>query len=136
MVSPVTATLELPPPADGSAAPRADEAAIAELSFEAIYEEHLAFVWRSLRRLGGREALVDDAGQEGCRVARRRLPWFEGRSSVEPWIYGVVLRVARLCRRNAQRHPEAEGAPVGAGEGAAACSGPLPDESAERSEAV
>src|SRR5262245_56678747 len=35
--------------------------AAAPLSFESVYEEHLAFVWRSLQRLGLRGAAIPSA---------------------------------------------------------------------------
>src|SRR6185436_2589400 len=104
MASPGTASLALC--ADPREAAPLGEGATAKLSFEEIYEEHLAFVWRSLRRLGVREAGLDDAVQEVFLVAYRRLPAFEGRSSLKTWMFGIVLRVARTFRRTAQRHPE------------------------------
>jgi RNA polymerase sigma-70 factor (ECF subfamily) len=107
-------------------------------AFEAIYDEHLAFVWRSLRRLGVRDAALDDAVQDVFLVVHRRLPEFEGRSSIKTWLFGIVLRVSRTCRRTARRKsPEAE-APGGPEdpEGLADARGHGPDELAEKSEAV
>lgn len=72
-------------------------------SFEVVYEEHFDLVWRALRRLGVPEALGDDAVQEVFLVVHRRLPEFEGRSSLKTWIYSIVTRVASDHRRALRR---------------------------------
>lgn len=143
MASPGTARVALFRPTLGSAgpcvkpleaAPAGDAAA--PLSFESVYEEHLAFVWRSLQRLGLRGAGLDDAVQEVFLIVHRKLPTFEGRSSVKTWLFGIVLRVARNARRVAQRHPVIETAPADEEERADEASGRTPAEHAERNEAV
>lgn len=65
------------------------------LTLRAIYEEHFQFVWKSLRRLGVREADVPDAVQDVFIVVHRKLPEFEGRSKVSTWLFGIAMRVAR-----------------------------------------
>lgn len=144
MASPVSVRLELCPPASGGADPPAEraqgapavEAAAATVSFDDLYDEHLPFVWRSLRRLGVREACLDDAAQEVFLVVHRRLPEFEGRSSMKTWLFGILLRVARTFRRTAQRLPPAEAPLAEDDEGAADPQAPMPDEHAARSEAM
>ena len=70
----------------------------------AIYREHFAFVWRSLRRLGAPEHALDDATQDVFLVAARRLDEFERRSSVRTWLFGIAIRVVRTHRRTSWRH--------------------------------
>jgi RNA polymerase sigma-70 factor (ECF subfamily) len=70
-------------------------------SFEKVYEAHAAFVWRSLKRLGVREADLEDVAQEAFVVVHRKLPQFEGRSSVKTWVFGICLRVASDYRKRA-----------------------------------
>ncbi len=65
------------------------------MDFERVYQEHFAFVWRTLRRLGVREADTADAAQEVFLVVHRKLPEFEGRSMLTTWLFGISLRVAR-----------------------------------------
>lgn len=65
------------------------------LTLRALYEEHFQFVWRSLRRLGVREADVPDAVQDVFIVVHRKLSEFEGRSKVTTWLFGISMRVAR-----------------------------------------
>jgi RNA polymerase sigma-70 factor (ECF subfamily) len=72
------------------------------MTFEQVYDEHFRFVWRSLRRLGVREADVADAVQDVFLVVHRRLAEFEGRSKVTTWLYGICFRVARDRRRLAE----------------------------------
>jgi RNA polymerase sigma-70 factor (ECF subfamily) len=58
-------------------------------------------VWRVLRRLGVREADVEDQCQEVFVVVHRKLAEFEGRAQLATWIYGICLRVASDYRRRA-----------------------------------
>jgi RNA polymerase sigma-70 factor, ECF subfamily len=73
------------------------------LRFAAVYQEYFDFVWRSVRGLGVAASGVDDAVQEIFVVVHRRLPEFEGRSTLRTWLSGIVLNVARRHRRAAQR---------------------------------
>jgi RNA polymerase sigma-70 factor (ECF subfamily) len=66
--------------------------------FDAAYEQHFDFVWRTLRRYGVPEAAMDDALQDVFLVVHSRLPTFEGRSSLGTWIFGIARRVARNHR--------------------------------------
>jgi RNA polymerase sigma-70 factor, ECF subfamily len=76
--------------------------------FAEVYEEYFPFVWRSARRLGAPQAILDDVVQEIFVVVHRRLGDFEGRSSVKTWLFGIVLNVVRAHRRVLQaRHPQA-----------------------------
>jgi RNA polymerase sigma-70 factor (ECF subfamily) len=77
-----------------------DERACAA-AFRALFDAELGFVHRVLRRHGVTERDLPDAGQETFLVVHRRLPEFEGRSSVRTWIYGIAVRVAASQRRKA-----------------------------------
>jgi RNA polymerase sigma-70 factor, ECF subfamily len=71
-------------------------------AFAEVYESCAKLVWRNLRRLGVPEAALEDAAQDVFLVVHRRLPEFEGRSSLRTWIFGIVLRVAAKHRRKAR----------------------------------
>jgi RNA polymerase sigma-70 factor, ECF subfamily len=71
------------------------------LDFRQLFREHSAFVWRVLRRHGVPERELEDACQEVFLVVHRRLPEFEGRSSLRTWIYGIAVRVGLGLRRRA-----------------------------------
>ncbi|MEC7523136.1 MAG: sigma-70 family RNA polymerase sigma factor [Myxococcota bacterium] len=70
-------------------------------SFAEIFHAHAPRVWRALRRLGVREADVEDLCQEVFVVVHRKLPTFEGRSALSTWIYGICVRVASDHRKRA-----------------------------------
>jgi RNA polymerase sigma-70 factor (ECF subfamily) len=76
------------------------------VTFEQVFEDYAAFVWRALRRLGVPEADVEDVCQEVFLVVHRRLAAFEARSSLRTWLYGICVRVASEHRRRRRRGRE------------------------------
>lgn len=108
MIAPVLATEpEAILPAEETAEPRP--------TFAQLYESQFSFVWRSARRLGAPEASIDDVVQEIFVVVYRKLPKFEGRSSIKTWLFGIVVNVVRAHRRALRaKHPHSlwpEGGP-------------------------
>jgi RNA polymerase sigma-70 factor (ECF subfamily) len=103
-VTPVFLAGALPPGQTSADAP--PEPAV---RFDDVYENHVDFVWRSLRRLGVADAGVEDAVQDVFVVVHRRLAEFEGRSTMKTWIFGILYRVAsdhrRLVRRKGDHEP-------------------------------
>ncbi len=85
------------------------------VGFEALYEQHFDFVWRTVRYLGVPDASVDDAVQDTFLVAHRRLADFEARSSPRTWLFAIALRVVsdhrRSQRRRGRLHDELKSAP-------------------------
>jgi RNA polymerase sigma-70 factor (ECF subfamily) len=75
-------------------------------TFEQVYEDHFAFVWRSLRRLGLSDTDAWDASQDVFLVVHRRLGDFEGRSKLSTWLYRICFRVAKDFRRRAHHRHE------------------------------
>jgi len=72
-----------------------------------LVNEHLDFVWRSLRRFGVREADVDDATQRVFLIANDKLAKIEpGRE--RSFLIGIAARVASHARRTYQRRDLAE----------------------------
>ena len=69
--------------------------------FAEIFRAHAPLVWRALRRLGVREADVEDLSQEVFVIVHRKLPTFEGRSALSTWIYGICVRVASDHKKRA-----------------------------------
>lgn len=83
------------------------------VTFAALYSEHFAFVWRNLRRLGVPESGLRDAAQDVFLVVHRRLTEFEGRGTIQAWLYSILRRVAADHRRRGRRkdlgdHEQAE----------------------------
>lgn len=88
-----------------SSEPAADvvPGAPAPAEFEALYRAHVDFVWRSLRRLGVRDAALDDATQEVFLVVHRRFAEFRPGSSAKAWLFAIAQRTASDQRRWVRR---------------------------------
>ncbi len=116
----------------------APSSVVAASSFDDVYEEHFAFVWRSVRRLGVPEDQADDAVQDVFLVVHRRLKEFENRSTVRSWLFGIVANVVRDRRRTARRKdPRVRGAGDGPDvESLADPGGRSPHDSLEQADAV
>src|SRR5262245_40280062 len=75
-----------------------------DLTPRRLYDSHFSFVWRNLRRLGVPDAILEDAAQDVFLVVHRRWDSFDARwSSVETWLFGILMRVARNHRRSLRR---------------------------------
>lgn len=69
---------------------------------------HHDFLWRFLRRLGVREAAVDDALQQVFLVAMAKLPQVEP-GAERPYLVGVARGIAANARRGQRRAREVSG---------------------------
>jgi RNA polymerase sigma-70 factor (ECF subfamily) len=63
----------------------------------------LPVVARAVRRLGVGDSAEQDVTQEVFAAVHRRLPDFEGRSSVKTWVFGIMMGVVRNHRRTRRR---------------------------------
>lgn len=85
---------------------RDPSAAQRERAFRVVYDAHVSFVWRNLRRLGVMDRDVEDKCQEVFVVAHRRWAEFSDRGhGPRAWLFQIVLRVASDARRHRRRHP-------------------------------
>lgn len=71
------------------------------VDFDAWYEAHFDYVWRSLKRLGIRSADLPDVTHDVFVVAWRQRTHFDETRPVRPWLFGVSFRVASVHRRRA-----------------------------------
>jgi RNA polymerase sigma-70 factor (ECF subfamily) len=70
-----------------------------------LVDDHFAFVWRSVRRLGVPSSDADDATQEVFVVAAKKLDGLQlGREKA--FLFATAVRVASTARRTRRRHPE------------------------------
>jgi len=79
---------------------------IASPEFRTVFEQHLDFVWRSVKRLGVREGDVRDQAQKVFLTAYLKLAQFQGRSQIRTWLFAICRRVASDYRRSAPLHRE------------------------------
>ena len=98
-------------------------------AFDTLYEQDFDFVWRSLRRLGVPDMLLDDAAQDLFIVVARRLHEFDGRAQIRTWLFAIAVRIAKEYRRRATRQ---QFDPLSASPGASS----LPSEQCQQRESV
>jgi|SRR5690349_2399216 len=67
-----------------------------------LYDEHVDFVWRNLRRLGVVPGSLDDATQDVFLVVHRRIADAPV-ENVRSWLFGILRRVAADHRRRGRR---------------------------------
>ena len=84
-----------------SAAQPGDLSSLPDLA--TLFRGHFDFVWRVARSLGVPSAALDDTVQDVFLTVHRRLHEFEGRSSLQTWIYAITYRTALNYRRRDQR---------------------------------
>lgn len=78
---------------------RMHEPDIERPGFREVYEAWFDYVWRTLKRLGVREAELEDAAQEVFMVVHRRLEDYDPRRPLRPWLVGIAYKVAARERR-------------------------------------
>jgi RNA polymerase sigma-70 factor (ECF subfamily) len=93
-------------------APAPAAAPVGVQGFDAVYDAWFDFAWRTARRLGVDASSVEDVVQEAFFVVHRKLPEFEGRSSLKTWVYSIVLHVVRHHHRS-RRRKDGRHAPLG-----------------------
>lgn len=71
--------------------------------FREVYERYFGLVWRTLRRSGVPDSVVEDAAQETFVQVHRSLASFEGRASMSTWVYRIARNVALNQQRYARR---------------------------------
>jgi RNA polymerase sigma-70 factor (ECF subfamily) len=74
-----------------------------QLSFERVYDEFFDFVYRNARRLGVPPSAADDVVQEVFVVLHRRLAEYDGRATLQSWVYGILANTVRDYRRTFRR---------------------------------
>ena len=74
-------------------------------SFLDLYREHFPFVWRTVGQMGVDPTAIADAVQDVFVVVHRRRADFEGRSSVQTWLFGIARRVVADYRKAHRRRP-------------------------------
>jgi RNA polymerase sigma-70 factor (ECF subfamily) len=94
-------TLTLPGPVESKGLVTEEHEIPAQPSLREVFDAHAPFVWRTLRYLGVGEADLEDVCQEVFLVVHQKLSTFEGRSSLETWIYGICIRTASSHRKRA-----------------------------------
>jgi RNA polymerase sigma-70 factor (ECF subfamily) len=74
-----------------------------QLRLERVYDEFFDFVYRNARRLGVPPSAADDVVQEVFMVLHRRLAEYDGRATLQSWVYGILANTVRDYRRSFRR---------------------------------
>mgnify|MGYP001593463464 FL=1 len=67
--------------------------------FVVLYRAHFEYVWRTLRKLGMREADLPDLTHDVFVVVHRKLEAYDATRPAKPWLFGIAFRVALDRRR-------------------------------------
>lgn len=93
---------------------------VTDPAFRELFDTHFAYVWSVLRRLGVREADVEDRTHEVFLNVHRKLADYDTTRPIRPWLFGFAFRVASHHRRSEQRRREVFGLDVAVEDPAAA----------------
>src|SRR5262249_28321199 len=75
-------------------------------SFRDLFETESSYVWTTLKRLGVKDADLEDMVHECFLAVHRLLGQFDPRRPVRPWLFGIAFREAANYRRRAQHRYE------------------------------
>ncbi len=82
------------------------------VDFERLFEDELDYVWKALRRLGVREADLDDQVNEVFLRVHQRLADYDPCRPIRPWLFAFAARVAAEQRRLSRNAREIPGLPL------------------------
>jgi RNA polymerase sigma-70 factor (ECF subfamily) len=83
-------------------------------TLEQVFSEHVSFVWRTLLGMGVSDSDREDLAQEVFLVVRKRLPGYEERGAMRPWLVAIARRVVADHRDRAHvRHEHYREPPPG-----------------------
>lgn len=74
--------------------------------FQAAFRSEFGYVWKTLRRLGVREADLPDVTHDVFVAFYRRLAEYDRARPLKPWLFGIAYRVASDHRRLARHARE------------------------------
>ena len=77
-----------------------------------IFEEHFDYLWNRLRRLGVREADLEDLIHEVFIKVHARFAEYDPSRPIRPWLFGFAFRVAADYRRLARHRVEVLGSSI------------------------
>jgi RNA polymerase sigma-70 factor, ECF subfamily len=75
-------------------------------SFAELFQEHGAYVWHALRRLGVTPRELEDLTHDVFLQVFRHLHDYDPARPIKPWLFGFAFRVASQHRRRARVRSE------------------------------
>jgi len=95
-----------------------------------IYRSELAYVWKTLRRLGAPPVDLEDLTHDVFVVVHRHLGDYDPARPLRPWLFGIAVRVVSDYRRVARNTRELPGQTVEAVDRAPSAQDRVEDEEA------
>jgi RNA polymerase sigma-70 factor (ECF subfamily) len=86
-------------------------ASVVRPDFRTVFEEHLRYVWNSLRHLGVRSGDLEDLAHEVFLRVHERFGEYDASRPLRPWLFAFAYRVAAAHRRLARHRVEVLGSP-------------------------
>jgi RNA polymerase sigma-70 factor (ECF subfamily) len=87
------------------------------LDFQRLYRAEFSYVIHTLRRLGVRDAALEDVAQDVFVAIYKHLTDYDPSRPLRPWLFGFAFRIASDHRKLARhRHETGEAAPADAKE--------------------
>jgi RNA polymerase sigma-70 factor (ECF subfamily) len=80
--------------------------------FATVFDREFSYVWRAVRRLGVREADLEDVTQEVFLRVHRALPDYDPARPIRPWLFAFAARVASDYRKLARHRVEVMGVAI------------------------
>lgn len=86
-----------------------------KFDFEEVYRDNIAYLWRTLQRLGVPPADLEDRAHDVFSIVHRKQDDFDQERAIRPWLFGIAFRVASDARKKAkhrethelgQEHPD------------------------------
>lgn len=74
--------------------------------FRRLFDAELDYVWHALRRLGVREADLEDVTHDVFLAVYKKLHTFDGARPTRPWLFGFAYRFASDYRKLARHRRE------------------------------
>ena len=75
-------------------------------SFSEIFEAYATFVMRTVRRMGVREADVEDVSQEVFIIVKQKIGTYDTTRSMRAWLFGIIRYQVSDYRKKAFRRAE------------------------------
>lgn len=72
----------------------------------AIFKEHFTYVWNTVRRLGAKDADLEDLVHDVFLTFHRRRSSFDPTRPIKPWLFGIAFRVVSSHRKRAAHRRE------------------------------
>jgi RNA polymerase sigma-70 factor (ECF subfamily) len=76
------------------------------MTFAEVYDQHVAYLWKTVRRLGVAPADIEDITHDVFVIVHGRLATFDRTRPIRPWLFGIAFRRVANYRRHSRNYRE------------------------------